>query len=271
MKNVIIAFLLAGVGMTAQVRETRSVGNFTQLQVSQGIELTYVVSNTVKITVETDSKELLKHIKTEVNGKALSVYIESQKGKWSKNNTLRFKILKVFVEGPDLDAVKVSSSAKFIAKDILKANGFALDVSSSGYFKGSVKAQTCKVNVSSSAEVKADIQAAASVDVRTSSSSDFVGVINTATLLLASSSSSGMVISGDVKRVQAELSSSSKIEAEKLKARELEVSASSSSSAYFYVSEKIDAAAASSASIKYFGNPKEVNVKNTSSGKVSKG
>lgn len=270
MKKVIIAFLLASVGMTAQVKTTRTVGDFSQVQVSQGIELNYTVSNTTKITVEAETKESLQYIKTAVKGKSLVVYIESEKGKWGKSTNRKIKNVKVFVEGPNLDAVTVSSSAMFIGKDALKTNNFALGVSSSGYFKGDIKATNCTVSVSSSGDVEATIQASGLVDLRSSSSADINAVIHAEELSLSSSSSSGMKLSGDVKSIKAGLSSSSKILAKDLKARELEVSASSSASGFFYVSEKMNAAAASSASIKYYGSPREVNVKKASSGTIKK-
>ncbi|WP_430614288.1 GIN domain-containing protein [Flavobacterium sp. JP2137] len=270
MKKVLIIFLLATLGMTAQVKETRNTGVFSRVKVSQGIELTYSISTTPKITVETDSKETLQWVRTQVKGSVLEVYIESEKNSWGKGKSRRFKNVKVSVQGPHLNAVAVSSSAKFIGKDALKADDFTLEASSSGYFKGEVKAKNCVVAVSSSADVKADIQASDRLEIKTSSSSDFSGAVSAAKLKLSASSSSAMKLTGDVKSAVAEMSSSAKIEAGDLKLRELKASASSSSTGVFYVSEKIDASAASSAYINYSGNPTQVNVKNSSSGKVNK-
>lgn len=256
--------------MTAQVKESRSGSDFNRVKVSQGIELNYKVSSVIKIVVEAENKAQLDGVITEVSSKQLKVYIKSDKNSWGIGSSQKYKNVKVFVEGPNLDGVTVSSSAMFVAENTLKSTDFAVAVSSSGLFKGDVKSQKCKIEVSSSGKVKGNFQATDFVEINTSSSANYQGIVSAKELKMVTSSSSKIEVSGDVDRVKSESSSSSKIKATDLKAKTVVAISSSSSSASFSVSESIDAKASSSGKIHYIGNPTHVNVKKSSSGKVTK-
>lgn len=269
MRTVIIIFLLASLGMTAQVKESRSASDFNRVKVSQGIELNYKVSSTIKIVVEVENKAQLEGVITEVSNKVLKVYIKSNKNSWGLSGQKNQNV-KVFVEGPNLDGVTVSSSAMFVAENTIKTTDFTVEVSSSGLFKGDVKSQKSKIAISSSGKVNGNFQATDLVDINTSSSAYYQGTVSAKELKMGTSSSSKIEVSGDVNRVKSESSSSSKIKATELKAKTVTAVSSSSSSASFSVSDSIDAKATSSGKIHYVGNPTHVNVTKSSSGKVTK-
>ncbi|SFJ57227.1 Putative auto-transporter adhesin, head GIN domain [Myroides guanonis] len=271
MKNLMYAFLLVSASVLGQVKEERVVADFTSISVSQGIELEFVTTKNRKIVVETDSKEMLKYIKTEVKGKELHVFIENDDKKgFFQSNALNFKKLLVYVDNPQLSRVKVSSGAKMTLKNNLKSRGFDLSASSSGCFVGKVIADIMSVKVSSSGSIGGDFKVANDVSMDVSSSGRFTGAIVANKLSLEVSSSGKTAISGEVHEANVKVSSSGKIEASSLKVVDLIASASSSGKGVFTVSGSLDARASSSGSLMYYGNAKVIKSNTSSSGVISK-
>lgn len=271
MKNLMYAFLLVSASVLGQVKEERTVTDFTSVNVSQGIELEFTTAENRKIVVETDSKELLKHIKTEVKGKELRVFIENDDKKgFFKTNTLNFMKLVVYVENPQLSGVKVSSGAKMSLKNNLKSRGFKLKASSSGSFQGNVITDVMNIEVSSSGSIEGSFKVANDVSIEVGSSGRFVGNIESNKLSLEVSSSGKTTISGNVKKAEINVSSSGNIEASRLKVVDMIASASSSGKGIFTISGSLDARASSSGSLVYYGAAKVIRSNTSSSGKISK-
>jgi len=262
MKRVILftAALLSSLLTNAQVSENRTVGSFSKIKVSSGIDLIYTQSSTQEIKVETDDTERMQYIKTEIEGSTLRVYLDtknapkSEKKRKRKNynsyNGVNFDVLKVYVSNALVDDFKVSSSASVAIQKNLKAENVAVDCSSSGSFSGTIKCAKAIIEVSSSADVDANITADA-IDVKVSSSA-------------------GAKLSGTTEKVTIKSSSSADCKAKDLIAKNAVVESSSSSDVDVYASEKLVASASSSASVNYFGNPSNVDKKESSSGSVSK-
>ena len=244
----------------AQVSETRTVGAFSKIKVSSGIELVYTQSPTQEIKVETDDNERMHYIKTEIEGSTLRVYLNTEnapksgKKKKRKNfnsyNGVNFDVLKVYVSNPLVDDFKVSSSASLIVKNGLNATNLSIDCSSSGSFTGTIKCTTAAIEASSSADVDANITADA--------------------ISISANSSADVELSGTTEKVAIKTSSSSDCKAKNLIAKNAVVESSSSSDVDVYASEKLYASASSSASINYFGNPKSVDKSESSSGSATK-
>lgn len=181
----------------SQVSENRTVGHFSKLKASNGIQVFYMVSNTTSLRVETDNNEKFQYIKTEVEGETLNVYVDTgrENYKSSKNrkgrniNGVNFQILKVYISGKALNAIKASSSADIKIENLNAADKIAIAVSSSGGISGKFEANTIAIDASSSGDLDGAVNAK-KIDVETSSSADVNLSGKTDKLTVKSSSSS---------------------------------------------------------------------------------
>lgn len=242
----------------AQVSESRTVGDFSKLKASHGIEVFYTVSSTNSIKVETDDNQKLQYIKTEVEGETLKVFVDNNSkenysygNRKGKNiNGMNFKTLKVYISGKALTAIKASSSAKIKIENLNSANQLDIAVSSSGSVSGTFNCDDLKIDVSSSG--------------------DFKGKVNTKTATIEASSSGDLDLSGKANQVTVKASSSADCNLKGFIAEEATVKASSSADVSIQVTKSLKADASSSADIDYYGNPSQVSVEKSSSGSVNK-
>jgi hypothetical protein len=260
----ITSFLIC-VFSVAQVIENRDVTDFNKLQVSNAIDVSYTVSNTKSVKVETDDKENLKYVKTEVENGTLKLYVDTKdylekkttkdkKAKRSKLkniswvNGVKFELLKITVSGPNLGAIKASSSANVTIENTNSSTSLDVTVSSSGSVSGNFKATD--------------------VTIDASSSGDFSGNVTATSIEIKSSSSSDVDLSGKATIISAKASSSSKCNLKEFTVENAILKASSSAAIVLIVTKSIEAKASSSASINYYGNPSEVKKEESSSGAV---
>lgn len=258
MTRIIIAITAALLSLVAraQVSENRNVADFSKLKASTSVAVSYTISNTKSVKVETDDSEKLQLVKTEVEDGTLKIFVDtgeqgyktSRKGKKRVNN-VSFNTLKVTVTGPSLKGFKASSSAEIKVENLNTTENLEIGVSSSASISGKFKAELASVDVSSSA--------------------DFKGNVEAKTVSLESSSSAEIIISGKAEKVSVKASSSSSCKAKDLIAETADVKASSSADVSVYVSKSIDAKASSSADIAFYGNPAQVIADKSSSGSVT--
>jgi len=255
-------FLLSTI-LLAQVSENREVAPFSKLQGSQGIEVSYTISNTRSVKVETDNLEKLNFIKTEVENNVLKLYVNSKDYKTKKNKTnflkinnditidgIDFNILKITIYGPNLESIKASSAATIKIENGNKTSDLDLAVSSSGSISGSFECSNAVIEASSSGDLSA--------------------TINTVTVDLNSSSSSEVVLSGKAKKITINASSSADCKLKDFVAEEAIIKASSSADVVLTVTKSIHAIASSSAAISFYGNPSQIEKEVNSSGSISK-
>ena len=261
-KFIIFTTLLFTGFLTAQISENRAVADFSKLKVSSSIDVMYTISDKISVIVETDDAEKLKLIKTEVENGTLVLSIDTKdykskksKGKKKGNNIsfingVRFDVLKITVSGPNLEAVKVSSSADLKFMNTNKTSRLELVVSSSGSVAGTFECSDLFIDASSSGDVSAMVTADA-VEIESSSSSD-------------------VTLSGKTKVIKVKASSSSDCDLKKLLAENAIVLASSSSDVSVYATKSAEAKASSSADVVVYGNPESITKEASSSGSVNK-
>lgn len=259
MSKVIVtatAFLMS-LAAFSQVSENRTVGSFSKLKASHGIEVFYTISSNTSLKVETDDSERMQYVKTEVDGETLKLYVETGAKNYSTRNRkgknidgVNFKVLKVYVSGKALTSIKSSSSSNIRIEGQNSVDKIDLDVSSSGSISGKFSCDKMEIEASSSGDINADVNAK-SVSVETSSSSD----VN---------------LSGKTEKLSVKSSSSSNCNADKLVADDVVATASSSADINLHVLKSLDAKASSSADINYKGNPAQVIADKNSSGSVNK-
>ena len=262
----ITAFFISLISL-AQVSENREVSTFSKLKASSGIDVFYTVSDKKSVTVETDDLEKLNLIKTEVENGTLILSIDTKDYKASKNkdknkkkdknrkhisfiNGVEFQVLRIVISGPNLEALKASSSASIKFENTNTTSNLDIDISSSGSISGSFN---CK-----------------NLNIDASSSGDFSAAINATSVKIESSSSSDVNLSGKATEILVKASSSSTCDLKKLSAETAIIQASSSADIFINATKSVDAKASSSADIVVYGNPLEFKKEETSSGSISK-
>jgi hypothetical protein len=254
---ILLATTLLSLVVTAQVSENRTISDFSNLKVATGVQVSYTISNSKSVLVETDDNEKLQFIKTEVDNGSLKIFVDgwdknhkgSKKRKRSRNNMI-FNILKVTISGPSLNSFKASSSGQIKIENVNVSDDLEIGASSSGSISGKFKATNVTVNVSSSSEFKGDVEA------------KFV--------VLESSSAAEIEIRGKAEKVTVRSSSSSTCNIKDLVVETAEVKVSSSADISVFASKLLDAQASSSGTIFYYGNPTQVFADKNSSGSVNR-
>ncbi len=256
-KFIIITTLLITGFLTAQIKENREVADFSKLKASSSVQVFYTISSTKSVQVETDDAEKMQYIKTEVIGETLNIYLDtnknsdkkkSRKRKW--NNNINFKVLKITISGPNLNAIKASSSGFVKIENLNTSDNLDIAVSSSGSIKGNFECKNLKIDASSSGE--------------------FVAEVVSKTAMIESSSSSTVTLEGKAVELNVKASSSGDCNVKEFKVENAVVLASSSASVSVYTSNSVEAKASSSASVSFYGNPTNVSKEMSSSGSVMK-
>ena len=211
----------------------RSVPPFHGISVSSGIKVSFTQAKDQLVQVEADEDKLM-YVKTEVENGILRIYINSPKGK-----SLRFEKLFLKVAGPTLDKISVSSGANLSTLNTVKSQSFDVDVSSG-------------------ANLSAELDAKNNVDVDVSSGSSVRLKINSKSLDFSGSSGSSSTIAGTADETHFRASSAATVNSQDLVSKIASADASSGASVRLNVSERLTAEATSGASIRYKGEPKEV-------------
>lgn len=128
------------------IEQMRKVHAFTSVSSSNAIKVELVKGDSPKVVVRTDSN-LQNHIKTEVKGNKLKIYVKGSIRKYSE--------MTVFVTFTELEALSSSSASAIICKDRIVADVFSVGASSASNIKlEEVEAQRVSVDISSAANVK---------------------------------------------------------------------------------------------------------------------
>lgn len=220
--------------------------------------------------VNIDTRNDRKIIK--VNGKPVPYYI-------------------VRVSGPDLDGVRVKSSAKLTANGV-NSEMFDARVSSSGDLELSGSAKAAKLHASSSGNLLAaaftvdrlDIETSSSADIEATSAGDGVVRIEAsssgdlvlkslgaAEFLIEASSSADLELSGMCESIKVEASSSADIDAIELTCRSANVKASSSADISVTATDSIKAEATSGGDVYVSGSPAMRDISRSSGGDIDFG
>ncbi|OGX89074.1 hypothetical protein BEN47_08060 [Hymenobacter lapidarius] len=235
MKNLTILallWLLALVPALAQTApEVRSLGNFTAVDVSGGVQVTLAAGPIQRVEASADTPELLARLKTEVRDGVLKVSFDHKLNEaWSKDN--RPRNLRVSIVAAPLTALEVGSGSRVEVKN--------------GYTVGDFR-----LEVGSGAVVSAPDFTAKSVQARVSS-----GGVAT--------------LSGNVESLNVQASSGGVFKGDNLQATACEASASSGGTVAVAVQKKLTANASSGGDVRYGGSPQAVTKHTSSGGSVKK-
>ena len=211
--------------------QVRNVGPFSGISVSGGIKVNFTQGKNQSVVVDTDSDKQ-KYVMTEVKNGILMISVDYKKN-------LNFKKLLVTVEAPELTSAKVSSGSLFTTLNTINANDFA-------------------IQVSSGANLNADLNVKNTTNLDISSGSSVTLDVNTKNFEFEGSSGSSATIRGNAENTIFKTSSASSVNAQSLVAKNGTATASSGSTIKMNVSENLTGAVSSGASIRYAGNPRNV-------------
>ena len=244
----------------AQITENRTVGNFSKIKVSQGIDVFFTQGEWKPLRIETENQENLAYLKTEVDGNTLKLFIDAdnvskgrdtkQRKKKNGDNWVNFQSMKVFVTAPHVTDFTASSSGSIQFENAIQSDNVTLKASSSGSISGDINCKNVAMEASSSGDITSKLKAD-KVEADVSSSGD-------------------LTLSGTVTTAEIQASSSGDCKAKNLVATNVVIAASSSGSIEITVLESLDAKASSSGDIWYCGNPTKVAKDTSSSGSITK-
>jgi hypothetical protein len=149
--------------------EKRSVGSFSSIHVSSGIDL-YLSSGDEAVAVSASETKYRDNIKTEVKNGKLSIWYED-------NKTLKLhtenRRMKAYVSYKAINALTASGGSDVKVEGTIKGNDLELALSGGSDFEGKVDVSDLKVNASGGSDVdisgttkKLDVDASGGSDVK---------------------------------------------------------------------------------------------------------
>ncbi len=128
--------------------ETRSVGEYDEINIAGFFNVTLVSGSEGNLTLEGESN-LLEYVETTVNNGRLTIKVENKqnlKTSWGND-------IKITVPFRDLDEVSLSGSGEILSDDIVKADDFRVSVSGSGDVDLKVEARMTESRVTGSGDL----------------------------------------------------------------------------------------------------------------------
>ncbi|MEO1055250.1 MAG: head GIN domain-containing protein [Bacteroidota bacterium] len=163
---ILLVFLsLGSLAAVAQKKEERSLGSFTEIKVSEAIDVYLKKGDKEKAVVETSRVEVHK-VLTEVSGGRLKVHMAS--GRYGNRGPV-----KVYITFVNLESISVSSAANVFSESVIKANRLEIQASSAGSAELEIDADEAYASASSSGDMelegktnslKVSVNSAGSVD-----------------------------------------------------------------------------------------------------------
>lgn len=235
MTKIIIFAITALMGLAAQAQEkfteTRTVQNFTGIEVSRGIEVIYTQGNETTVTAEADSKVNLSYITAQSNGKTLKITLQEPEGHKMKSPMF----MTVYVTSPMLKNIKASAGASVKTPDNITAEALTIDLSSGGTFCGKLVAKNFSLTARSGA--------------------GFRGVVNTETLRADLRGGASVKFSGSARNTIINSDSGATCMAGSFLTDKASINAQGTSSVLVRVKDRIKAKSDNAATITYYGHP----------------
>lgn len=149
MKNLwlVILLILAEASSFAQESQTRTVGSFSGVKVTEGIDVYLKKGAKESVRVEVQGNTKLENIITEVSGSYLRVHM--------RDGGYRGKVsAKVYVTYVKIDKLSASSAGTIFSEDIIEANDMEISASSAGSIEITLNAGSVEANVSSAGQIE---------------------------------------------------------------------------------------------------------------------
>jgi hypothetical protein len=141
-----ILLVITSVAVFGQNSETRSIGPFSGIKATEGIDVFIKKGSKESVRVEATGTSL-ENIITEVSGSYLRVHMRS--GNYGGRINA-----KVYVTYVMVDKISASSAGSVFGEDILEADKIELSASSAGSIEINVSAQLVEASVSSAGQIE---------------------------------------------------------------------------------------------------------------------
>lgn len=205
MKNflLITSFIIVTCGAVwAQESETRNVGSFSGVKVTEGIDVYLKKGDKESVRVEVEGTSL-DNIVTEVSGSFLKVHM--------RDGRYRGKIqAKVYVTYVKVDKLSASSAGSVFSEGTIEANDMEVSASSAGSIEITVNARGIDVSASSAGEIELQGKTT-SLNIETSSAGQIDAYDLEAQKVSADASSAGSIKLSVVEDLRAHASSGGSI------------------------------------------------------------
>lgn len=215
--------------------DSRNVGEFSRIDASVGVNVTFKQENPRSVKVIADADKL-QYVITKVEDGVLKIYVDN---KGVRN--LRFKNLNINVSAPNINSIRTSSGSVFTAVNPVTENSLAIEAESGSIIKGTF-------NVKEATAVEVSSGSVLDVDIKTSK------------LVLDASSGASINLSGEAASAVVDTSSGASCKADDLKIATAVAESTSGASLSLLVTDKLKVSVSSGASVKLKGNP-EVDAK----------
>ncbi len=268
-KSILLALSLFAIVTFSfsQKKETRNVGEFSQLSYGVAGTLYLTQGNENSVVIEADS-ETLEDISTEVRGNKLVIKDNSSSWwDWSSSS----KKATIYITMKNIDGISVAGSGNLVAENKINSNDLDLSVSGSGNLTADIEVRNM---LDASASGSGDMMLRGICKAFDSSISGS-GRINAKLRVnedakMTISGSGKIEVEGTSKTVTARISGSGSVRAADLETESCKVTISGSGSVQINVKTTLDATISGSGSVSYRGNPSSVNSHSSGSGKVRK-
>ncbi|WP_288376733.1 DUF4252 domain-containing protein [Chryseobacterium culicis] len=210
--------------------DNRNVGEFSKIDASVGVNVTFKQENTRSVKVIADADKL-QYIITKVENGVLKIYVDNRGVR-----NLRFKNLTVNVSAPNINAIKTSSGSIFTAVNPVKESSLSIEAESGSIIKGTF-----------------DVNQATSLAVNSGSVLDVD--LKTPKLALDISSGASVNLSGETGSAVIDISSGASCKADDLKIATAVVESTSGASLSILVTDKLKVSVSSGADVKLRGTP----------------
>lgn len=150
--------------------EVRSVGSFSAIRISGGIDLYLSPGDREALAVSASEPEYQTRIITKVENGVLNIYYDNQDKKWSSGN----KKMKAYVSFTSLSKLTASGACDVYVEGTIKGDGFTLNLSGASDFKGSVQVNQLAVIQSGASDVTIS-GVVKNLEVKASGASDMKG------------------------------------------------------------------------------------------------
>jgi len=145
---LLLSFLFTTL-LVAQEKEKRSIGDFSRISVSSGIDLYLTQADAVDLEVVCDKSDI-NRLKTEVEGNTLKIYMKGNSSwSWSKSNTP-----KVYVSFKNIEALLASGGSDIYGQNTITENSLSIKSSGGADIYAEIKTETVKISCSGGADVK---------------------------------------------------------------------------------------------------------------------
>ncbi len=148
--TLIMVFLFISVSYTfGQKKETRSVGSFTAISASSGLNVFLKKGSSASVVVEADEKKLGK-VRTEVKNGTLMLDIESKSWTWGSGNSE----INVYVTYTALNALSVSGGVDLESEGTLTSDKLSIAASGGSDMELQIKVKDLNIDISGGADLE---------------------------------------------------------------------------------------------------------------------